>query len=82
VQSLQDSKAVLNGKQYHPADEGKPEFQSKVKGPKDFSDPAFFKTIFISGQDMDKEIAEERKRQQEEFEKKVVVANKHFYVDS
>ena len=31
---------------------------------------------------MDKELAEVRKREQEEFEKKVVVKNKHFYVDS
>lgn len=55
---------------------------SKVKGPKDFSEPAFFKTVFISGEGMDKEIAELKKKEQEEFDKKVVVKNKHFYVDS
>jgi hypothetical protein len=31
---------------------------------------------------MDKELKEVKKREIEEFEKKVVVANKHFYVDS
>jgi len=31
---------------------------------------------------MDKELAEVRKKELEEFEKKVVVKNKHFYVDS
>jgi predicted butyrate kinase (DUF1464 family) len=47
-----------------------------------FSDPNYFKTVFISGEDMDKELAELKKKELEEFDKKVVVKNKHFYVES
>jgi hypothetical protein len=38
--------------------------------------------VFISGEDMEKEEAEVKKKEIEDFEKKVVVANKHFFVNS
>jgi len=47
-----------------------------------FSDASYFKTVFISGDDMVKEMAEQRQREVDAFEKKVVVANKHFYVNT
>jgi hypothetical protein len=48
----------LAGKVYRPEDEGKADFQSKVSAPhKTFGEPAFFNTVFISGDDMVKEEA-------------------------
>ena len=47
-----------------------------------FSDPSFFNTVFISGDDMVKEMAELKQKEIDDFEKKVVVANKHFSVDT
>jgi hypothetical protein len=82
VVAMEDTKAKLKQAIYNPANDGKADFQSKVTGPQTFSDPNFFKTVFISGEDMDKELAEVRKKELEEFDKKVVVKNKHFYVDS
>jgi len=41
---------------YRPKDEGKPDFIRKVKGVTTFSDGKFFKTVFVSGDDM---VAEE-----------------------
>ena len=58
------------------------DFQSKVKNFNTFSDPAYFKTVFISGDDMVKEMAEMKQREIEAFEKKLVVANKHFSVNT
>lgn len=46
----------LKDKEYRPQDEGKSDFVKKVKGVKTFSDGAFFKTVFVSGDDM---VAEE-----------------------
>jgi len=41
---------------YKPEDDGKPDFIQKVKGVTTFSDGKFFKTVFVSGDDM---VAEE-----------------------
>jgi hypothetical protein len=53
-----NTKMKLAGKVYRPEDEGKADFQSKVSAPhKTFGEPAFFNTVFISGDDMVKEEA-------------------------
>jgi len=57
AQAMQDQKEKLKNAIYNPAYDGKPDFQSKVTGTQTFSNPEFFKTVFISGEDMDKEIA-------------------------
>jgi len=73
----------MKGFQYVPGQNGKPDFQSKIKsqGPT-FSDKDYFKTVFISGDDMVKEIAEQKQKEIDDFNKKVVVANQHFYVNT
>jgi len=40
------------GHKFVPGDVGKVDFQSKVKNMQTFSDPTYFKTVFISGEDM------------------------------
>mmetsp|Transcript_39149 Transcript_39149/g.51211 ORF Transcript_39149/g.51211 Transcript_39149/m.51211 type:complete len:197 (+) Transcript_39149:2776-3366(+) len=68
--------------QYNPEDDGKPDFYSKVKNQQTFSDPAYFKTVFISGDDMVKEMAELKQKEIDDFNKKVVVSSKHFNVNT
>jgi len=51
-------KAHVKSMQYRPEDHGKDDFYSKVKNKKNFSDPSYFTTVFISGDDMLKEMAE------------------------
>ena len=67
---------------YNPAEHGKPDFYSKVKNVQTFSDPSYFKTVFISGDDMVKEMAELKQKEIDDFNKKVVVENKHFHVNT
>ena len=67
---------------YNPAEHGKADFYSKVKNKTTFSDPSYFKTVFISGDDMVKEMAELKQKEIDDFEKKVVVDNKHFHVNT
>ena len=52
-----ETKAKRLDAQYVPADHGKADFYSKVKSKPTFGDPASFKTVFISGDDMVKEMA-------------------------
>ena len=63
-------------------DGSKPNFIPKVKGVQTFSDAKFFNTVLVSGDDM---VAEEQALKQKELDdwnKKVVVANKHFFVNT
>ena len=71
-----ETKEKLKGFQYVPADYGKADFQSKIKIVRDtFSHPDYFKTVFISGDDMVKELAEQKQKEMDDFNKKVVVDN-------
>lgn len=73
----------MKGFQYDPAAYGKPDFQSKIKVVREtFSHPDYFKTVFISGDDMVKELAEMKQKEIDDFNKKVVVENQHFYVNT
>ena len=56
VEQKGDEKRKLKGQQYRPQDHGKVDFQSKVQNVETFSDPSFFNTVFISGDDMVKEM--------------------------
>ena len=67
---------------YRPQDYDKDDFYSKVKNKQTFSDPSYFKTVFISGDDMVKEMALQKQKEIDDFEKKVVVDNKHFSVNT
>lgn len=82
VSQKADQKRQLQDAQYRPEDDGKPDFYSKVKNTKTFSDASYFKTVFISGDDMVKEMAEQKQKEIDDFNKKVVVDNKHFYVNT
>ena len=77
-----ETKAKRMDAQYVPADYGKADFYSKVKNKATFSDPTYFKTVFISGDDMVKEMAELKQRGVDDFKKKVVVASEHFHVNT
>jgi len=49
----------MKGFQYVPSLYGKPDFLSKVKAQRPtFSEEEYFKTVFISGDDMVKELAQ------------------------
>ena len=82
VSQKADQKRQLQDAQYRPEDDGKPDFYSKVKNTKTFSDASYFKTVFISGDDMVKEMAEQKQKEIDDFNKKVVVDNKHFHVNT
>jgi hypothetical protein len=47
-----------------------------------FSDKAFFKTVFISGDDMVAEMEATKKKEAEDWKSKVVVKNTHFAVNT
>ena len=83
VQQKQETKQSQKAAVYRPSDHGKEDFYSKVKSKNQtFSDPSYFNTVFISGDDMVKEMAELKQKEKEDFEKKVVVANQHFFVNT
>jgi|TARA_B110000285_G_C15121203_1_gene617253 hypothetical protein len=74
-----ETKMKLKGFQYVPGQNGKPEFQAKVKAQRaTFSERGYFNTVFISGDDMVKEEAEQKQKEIDDWNKKVVVANNHF----
>lgn len=73
----------LKGFQYIPGQNGKPDFQAKVKAQRaTFSEREYFNTVFISGDDMVKELAEMKQKEIDDWNKKVVVANTHFQVNT
>ena len=57
MQQKAETRYRLQGQQYDPADDGKADFYSKVKNKQTFSNADYFKTVFISGDDMVKEMA-------------------------
>lgn len=83
VEQMKDQKQKLKATIYKPEDDGKQDFQSKVKSQgSTFSDPSYFKTVFISGDDMVKEMQELKQKEIDDFNSKVVVANTHFKVNT
>ena len=61
---------------------GKPDFFMNFRCPQTFADPSFFKTVFISGDDMVREMAEAKAKEAEDWKKKVVVESTHFTVNT
>lgn len=83
VKQAERTKNMLSKKDYNPQDDGKPVFLSRVASQhQTFSKPGYFNTVFISGDDMEKEMAQAKKREQEIEDSKIIVANKHFAVNT
>ncbi len=57
-------------------------FSTNFRVPPTFADREFFNTVFISGDDMVKEMLELQQKEQEEWRKKLVVENPHFTVNT
>jgi hypothetical protein len=56
-----ETKKLLKGNHFVPGINGKPDFYAKVKAQRPtFSKRDYFKTVFISGDDMVKELAEQK----------------------
>ena len=74
----------MKGFEFNAEAYGVPDFQAKVKGAKHgtFSNPEYFKTVFISGDDMVAQELADKQKEIDDFKKKVVVANEHFYVNT
>ena len=62
--------------------QSKVDFFTNFRCPPTFADNEFFKTVFISGDDMVKEMQEQKIKEQEDWKKKVVVGNTHFSVNT
>jgi hypothetical protein len=83
VEELKDKMATVKSRPPFVAEEwGKPNFQMNFRCPQTFSDNEYFKTVFISGDDMVKELQEARLREIEAWNKKVVVESTHFTVNT
>lgn len=73
---------VLKSRPPFVREEGKPEFVKNFTTPATFSENEFFKTIFISGEGLEKEMEEVKRKQYEDWKSKIVVNNPHFKVDT
>ena len=85
VEQMKEKLATIKarGGPFGPGDhDGKIDFFTNFRCPPTFADPDFFKTVFISGDDMVKEMQEAKIREQEEWKKKVVVESTHFAVNT
>ena len=77
------TKQQLKGHDFIPGENGKPDFQSKVKARHTtLSHPDYFKTVFISGEEQMRQEEADRLKEIGDWEKKVVVDNKHFTVNT
>lgn len=72
----------MEKKDYRPEEDDKPQFINKVKGVNTFSENKFFKTVFVTGDDMVAEEEAIKQRELEEWNAKIVVASKHFGVNT
>jgi hypothetical protein len=66
---------------YDPAEHGGLDFRSPNKKYPPFSQPDYFKSVFVAGGDAEKEYEDYLKAERDAWEKKVVVANKNFKVN-
>lgn len=82
VEQMRERLATLKAAPPFSTEEGKPGFYTNFRCQQTFSEPAFFKTVFISGDDMVKEMQEAREKEVEDWKKKVVVENEHFTVNT
>ena len=78
------TKAALAKKVYRPQDEGKNVFVAgSVNVPFTFSEQGYFKTVFTqTAEDVEKQQLAEKQAQKEKWQKNLVVANPHFFVNT
>lgn len=81
IQQWETKMGVQSGRVYH-NDGTKNDWIPKVKGVQTFSDAKFFNTVFVSGDDMVAEEMAIKQREIDEWNKKIVVGNKHFFVNT
>lgn len=82
-EQVNETKAKMKGFSYNPANDGKPDFKNKLKiEQQTFSSQDYFKTVFISGDDMVKELKEQKQKEIDDFNKKVVVDNTHLRINT
>jgi len=81
VEQLREKQAALKPSVAQ-IEEGKVDFRKDFRCPQTFSDREFFNTIFISGEGLEREMEEEKKKEYEEWKSKIVVGNPHFKVDT
>ena len=81
---MKDKMATIKGRPPFVPDEseGKTNFMMNFKCPKTFSENDFFKTVFISGDDMVKEMQAMKAKEIDDWKKKVIVENEHFTVNT
>jgi hypothetical protein len=83
VEQLKEKMATMKGRApFIPEDHSKVDFFTNFRCPPTFADREFFKTVFISGDDMVKELQESKLKEVEDWKKKVVVDNTHFTVNT
>jgi hypothetical protein len=84
VEQMKDKMSVMKGRPPFVPDPHslKPDFFTNFRCPQTFADNDFFKTVFISGDDMVKEMQEAKLKEAEDWKKKVVVDNLHFTVNT
>lgn len=73
---MTNQKKKLKNFGYDPNQHGGLDFVSAKLTPKLFSDPDYFKSVFVSGGDAEREHEEFVKNEKEKFNKKIVVASK------
>ena len=78
---MEETKRLLKGFERNTEAE-KPDPSKNKNKNEFFSDPDYFKTVFISGDDMVKEMEEMKKKEIDDFNKKVVVDSQHFNVNT
>lgn len=73
---------IIEKKNYSPEADGKKDFVKKVKGVTTFSDNKFFKTVFVSGDDMVAEEKALKAKEHADWEKRIIVESKNFAVNT
>lgn len=83
VEQMKEKMATMKGRPpFVQEDVNKPDFFTNFRCPYTFADNGFFKTVFISGDDMVREMAETKAKEAEDWKKKVVVGSTHFTVNT
>jgi len=62
-------------------DNGREPFQKNIRCKETFGDNEYFKTIFMGGEGLEKEMEEDKRKEYEDWKSKVVVGNPHFQVN-
>ena len=82
VEQLKEKQEILKGRAPFVQDPDKATFQKNFRVPPTFSERGFFNTVFISGDDMVKEMQAIQQKELDDWKKKIVVDNPHFTVNT